>query len=127
MVHTGGGAIVNMASVAGLRGVPMQVAYSASKHGIVGLTRTAAVEYGGMNIRVNAICPGVVGTQATLDFGVDWNEIIPTPIGRIARPVEISELAAWLLSDRSSYVTGQALAIDGGMTSGTFVPKAEAG
>jgi NAD(P)-dependent dehydrogenase (short-subunit alcohol dehydrogenase family) len=87
------------------------------------VTRTAAVEYGGRGIRVNALCPGVVGTDATLAFGIDWNEIMPTPLGRIARPGEIAELAAWLLSDRSSYVTGQAINADGGITAATFIPK----
>jgi NAD(P)-dependent dehydrogenase (short-subunit alcohol dehydrogenase family) len=117
---TGGGAIVNMSSVAGLRGVPMQAAYSASKHGIIGLTKTAAAEYARAGIRVNAVCPGVVDTPATRGMGVNWNEVLPVPIGRIARANEIVELVQWLLCDRASYVTGQAYAIDGGMTATTF-------
>lgn len=120
MEKTGGGAIVNMSSVAGLRGVPMQAAYSASKHGIIGLTKTAAVEYARAGIRVNAVCPGVVDTPATRGMGVDWNEVLPVPAGRIAQANEVAELVQWLLSDRASYVTGQAYAIDGGMTAATF-------
>jgi NAD(P)-dependent dehydrogenase (short-subunit alcohol dehydrogenase family) len=120
MTKAGGGAIVNMSSVAGLRGVPMQVAYSASKHGVIGLTKTAAAEYARAGIRVNAVCPGVVDTPATRGLGVDWQKVIPVPMGRIAGAPEVVELVLWLLSDRSSYVTGQAYAIDGGMTATTF-------
>jgi NAD(P)-dependent dehydrogenase (short-subunit alcohol dehydrogenase family) len=123
MQKTGGGAIVNMSSVGGLRGVPMQAAYSASKHGVIGVTRTAAAEYARAGIRVNAVCPGVVDTPATRGMGIDWNTVVPVPLGRIARPVEIAELALWLLSDRAAYVTGQAYAIDGGMTATTFTPN----
>lgn len=71
-------------------------------------------------IRINAVCPGVVDTPATQGMGVDWNKVTPTPMGRIARAGEIAELALWLLSDRASYVTGQAYAIDGGMTASAF-------
>jgi NAD(P)-dependent dehydrogenase (short-subunit alcohol dehydrogenase family) len=120
MLKSGGGTIVNMASVGGLRGVPMQVAYSASKHGVIGLTKTVAAEHARSGIRVNAICPGVVDTPATRAMGIDWNKVVPVPMGRIAQAPEIADMVLWLLSDRSSYVTGQALAIDGGMTATTF-------
>lgn len=119
----GPGAIVNMSSVGGIRAVPLQAAYSASKHGVIGITKTAATEYGGQQIRVNAVCPGVVGTDATKAFDLDWNAIMPIPAGRIAEPREVVELVAWLMSDRSSYVTGQAICVDGGNSSTTFVPK----
>jgi NAD(P)-dependent dehydrogenase (short-subunit alcohol dehydrogenase family) len=120
MLKSGGGTIVNMASVGGLRGVPMQAAYSASKHGVIGVTKTAAAEYAKNGIRVNAVCPGVVDTPATRGMGIDWNKIVPVPMGRIAKASEVAEMVFWLLSDRSSYVTGQAFAIDGGMTAPTF-------
>jgi NAD(P)-dependent dehydrogenase (short-subunit alcohol dehydrogenase family) len=120
MLKSGGGAIVNMASVGGLRGVPMQVAYSASKHGVIGVTKTVAAEHAKSGIRVTAVCPGVVDTPATRGMGIDWNKVVPVPMGRIAQADEVAELVFWLLSDRSSYVTGQAFAIDGGMTATTF-------
>jgi NAD(P)-dependent dehydrogenase (short-subunit alcohol dehydrogenase family) len=123
MLKTGGGSIVNMASVAGLKGVPLQAAYSASKHGVIGLTRTTAAEYAKRGIRVNAACPGVVETPANRAMGIDWNSVVPTPMGRIAQPEEVAELVMWLLSDRSSYVTGQAYCVDGGMTAATFIPE----
>lgn len=121
MAKTGGGAIVNMASIAGVKGVPMQVAYSTAKHGVIGITRTASAEYARAGIRVNAVCPGVVNTDTNRATGVDWNQVVPSPMGRIAEPSEVAELAAWLLSEKSSYVTGQAYAIDGGMSATTFI------
>ena len=122
MLKTGGGAIVNTASVGGLRGVPMQIAYSASKHGVIGITRTIAAEHAKAGIRVNAVCPGVVDTPATSGMGIDWNTVVPVPMGRIAQASEVADMVFWLLSEQSSYVTGQALAIDGGMTATTFTP-----
>tara|TARA_R110000772_G_scaffold146645_1_gene256827 strand:- start:13411 stop:14175 length:765 start_codon:yes stop_codon:yes gene_type:complete len=110
----GGGTIVNMSSMAGVLGAPMLAAYSASKHGILGLTKTAAAEYGGANIRVNAVCPGVVNTETIRNSGVDWALHNPNPLGRTAEPEEIAEVVLWLLSSASSYINGQGICVDGG-------------
>jgi NAD(P)-dependent dehydrogenase (short-subunit alcohol dehydrogenase family) len=121
MLKQGGGSIVNTASTAGLLGAVRMGAYAAAKHGVVGLTRTAALEYARSNIRVNAICPGVVGTPVILGW-FEANErlkkamIAQEPICRVGEPQEIGNAVAWLLSDRASFVTGAAIPIDGGMT-----------
>ncbi|MGA7965989.1 MAG: SDR family oxidoreductase [Gammaproteobacteria bacterium] len=121
MLERGGGSIVNMASVAGLVGFQNLPAYCASKGGIVQLTKTAALEYAGQGIRVNAICPGVIRT-AMVDriLGDDPEQKKAftqlEPIGRFGRPEEIADAALWLCSDASSFVTGDALAVDGGFT-----------
>jgi NAD(P)-dependent dehydrogenase (short-subunit alcohol dehydrogenase family) len=114
-----GGAIVNMASVAGLVGLPMGAAYTASKHAVVGLTRAAAAEYATSNIRINAVCPGYIETPllaANIEQRRSGLEAV-TPMGRLGTPEEIAELVVWLCSDRASYVTGAAYAADGGYTS----------
>ncbi|MDB6063022.1 MAG: hypothetical protein JWM78_3125 [Verrucomicrobiaceae bacterium] len=121
LLKAGGGAIVNMSSMAGVKGVPEMVAYSASKHGVMGVTRTAAAEYARAKIRVNAICPGVVNTEANKATGIDWNSVVPSPMGRVAEPSEIAELALWLLSDNSTYTTGQGFPIDGGAAATTYI------
>jgi len=113
------GSIVSTASVAGLVGSRGGCAYVASKHGVVGLTKTAALEYAPKGIRVNAVCPGVVETpmvdrmiEAT---GLDRENFVrQEPIGRLGQPREIGEAVAWLLSDSASFVTGVALPVDGG-------------
>jgi NAD(P)-dependent dehydrogenase (short-subunit alcohol dehydrogenase family) len=115
-----GGAIVNTASVAGLVGAATMPAYTASKHGVVGLTKAAALEYAKRNIRVNAVCPGVVRTAMTERAVAQRPEraaFIDSlhPMGRIAEPAEIAATALWLCSPAASFVTGQALAVDGGM------------
>ncbi|MEV5989245.1 SDR family oxidoreductase [Streptomyces sp. NPDC052051] len=116
------GSIVNTASAAGLVGLPIGVSgYVASKHGVVGLTRAAALEYVRKGIRVNAICPGAVRTPMLDDAigtGMTTEEELSSrqPIGRLAAPQEIAEAAVRLCSDASSFVTGQALAVDGGWT-----------
>jgi NAD(P)-dependent dehydrogenase (short-subunit alcohol dehydrogenase family) len=121
MLKQGGGSIVNTASTAGLLGAVRMGAYAAAKHGVVGLTRTAALEYARSNIRVNAICPGVVGTPVILGW-FEANErlkkamIAQEPVGRVGEPEEIGNAVAWLFSDRASFVTGAAIPIDGGMT-----------
>lgn len=119
MLKQGGGNIVNTASVAGLRGFVGLPAYNASKHGVIGLTRTAALEFATKNIRVNCVCPGVIHTPMvermldTSDIGEDQLTAME-PVGRMGRPEEIGEGVVWLLSDASSFVTGHPLVIDGG-------------
>ena len=114
-----GGAIVNMASGAGLVGFPGLPAYVASKHGVVGLTRAAALEYASQGVRVNAICPGSTRTPMLEGFmgGDEQVERMMTravPLGRLGRPEEIAEAVVWLCSDAASFVVGHALAVDGG-------------
>jgi len=118
MLKQGGGSIVNTASIAGLVGFEGLPAYNASKHGVIGLTRTAALEYATKNIRVNCVCPGVIRTpmvERLLDSG-GMNETEMQdgePVGRFGKPEEIGEGVLWLLSDASSFVTGHPLVIDG--------------
>ncbi len=119
MLKQGGGAIVNTASIAGLLGFNDAPAYVAAKHGVVGLTRTAALEFAQKNIRVNCVCPGVIRTpmvERALDSGglTEAAVIAAEPVGRLGKPEEIAEGVLWLLSDASSFVTGHPLTIDGG-------------
>jgi NAD(P)-dependent dehydrogenase (short-subunit alcohol dehydrogenase family) len=119
MLERGGGSIVNCSSVAGLVGFASIPAYTASKHGVVGLTRTAALEYAEQGIRVNAVCPGVIDTEMVARFTGGRPEaaaamVATEPVGRLGRPEEIADAVVWLCSDRSSFVTGQAIAVDGG-------------
>jgi NAD(P)-dependent dehydrogenase (short-subunit alcohol dehydrogenase family) len=121
MLAHGGGAIVNTASVAGLIGAPFQSAYAASKHGVVGLTKSAAVEYGRRGIRVNAVCPGVIRTPM-MERGIarrpEIESALPRihPIGRVGEAKEVAAAVVWLASDAASFVTGHQLAVDGGLT-----------
>ena len=119
MLKNGGGSIVNTASGAGLVGVEQLSAYNASKHGVVGLTKTAALEYAQKNIRVNCVCPGLINTPMVARMidsgGMDEREFIAAePVGRMGKPEEIGEGVVWLLSEASSFVTGHSLSIDGG-------------
>lgn len=116
MLQNGGGAIVNMSSVAGLVGGPVGVAYYASKHGVVGMTKAAAIEYGKLGIRVNAVCPAVIETDmAHRGFDHMWERLAGMhPIGRIGKANEVADAVVWLCSDHASFVTGHALPIDGG-------------
>jgi NAD(P)-dependent dehydrogenase (short-subunit alcohol dehydrogenase family) len=120
MVGAGGGAIVNTASVAGLVGERGIGAYSASKHGVVGLTRTAALDYIGQGVRINAVCPGATRTRILAswfqDPKVESFILSRHPIGRIAEPEEIARAVLFLASDDASFIVGQALAVDGGLT-----------
>jgi NAD(P)-dependent dehydrogenase (short-subunit alcohol dehydrogenase family) len=122
MLKNGGGAIVNNASVGGLIGFPGVSVYVASKHAVLGLTKTAALEYAKQGIRVNAVSPGGIETPMLDRFtggpGTDFfNQLAGMhPIGRLGRPEEIAEAALWLSSDKASFVTGLTLTADGGWT-----------
>jgi 2,5-dichloro-2,5-cyclohexadiene-1,4-diol dehydrogenase 1 len=121
MLGQGGGAIVNTASTAGVTGNAMAPDYVASKHGVIGITRAAAVEVSGQGIRVNALVPGGTETPIltnALGQNPSLKQIMESghPIGRIGQPDELAEAAAWLLSDAASFVTGACIAVDGGFT-----------
>ena len=116
MLAQGGGAIVNASSVAGLKGYALTSPYVASKHAIVGLTRTAAIEYGPDNIRINAVCPGAVMTDLVRGLGTSVQPLAGRPMARYADPDEIAAAVVWLCSDAASFVTGSALPIDGGLS-----------
>lgn len=117
-----GGAIVNNASVLGMVGAAGVSAYCASKHGVIGLTRAAALEYGQSGIRVNAVCPGYIETDMTVSGHAPMTEaqlqagIGMAAIRRLAQPEEVAELVVWLCSERASFVTGANYAVDGGIT-----------
>jgi NAD(P)-dependent dehydrogenase (short-subunit alcohol dehydrogenase family) len=121
MVQSGGGAIVNIASTSGVTGNWNQGAYVASKHGLVGLTKSIALDYAADHIRANAICPGFIETERSLKFSVynrdpDWRtrKIAEIPLGRLGRPEEVASLASFLASDEAAYITGAVIPIDGG-------------
>lgn len=122
MLKQGSGAIVNTASINGLVGNPSQPAYVAGKHGVVGLTRHAALRHARAGIRVNAVCPGVIETPMTDSIAAnpEIRKIMEnmTPMGRMGQPEEIASAVLWLCSDQASFVTGHAMVIDGGATAG---------
>jgi NAD(P)-dependent dehydrogenase (short-subunit alcohol dehydrogenase family) len=121
MLASGGGSIVNMSSTAGLRGVPGLAGYVSSKHGILGLTKVAALDYGRQGVRVNAVTPGPILTERLAAVEESQRERISAfvPVGRLGQPEEVAATVAWLLSDRSSFITGAAISVDGGrMASG---------
>jgi NAD(P)-dependent dehydrogenase (short-subunit alcohol dehydrogenase family) len=127
MVEQGKGAIVNTASVMGLTGLTLVCGYTAAKHGVVGLTKVAAMEYADLGVRITAVCPGFVETpmmdEATRIGGVEKEDFYAalggfSPTKRVGKPEEIAEAVIWLCSDAASYVTGSTLVIDGGWISG---------
>ena len=118
----GGGTIVNMSSVAGLMGAAGAGVYCASKHGVIGLTRTAALESAAHGIRVNAVCPAVIETamsdRAFADPEANKRVLALHPIGRFGKPMEVAEAVLWLCSSKSSFMTGHYIVLDGGMLAG---------
>jgi NAD(P)-dependent dehydrogenase (short-subunit alcohol dehydrogenase family) len=123
MLKQGSGAIVNLASIAGINGIPYASTYAATKHAVVGLTKSAALDYATKNIRINAVAPGAIRTDIILQqmgFGAyDENKVIEMfPVKRMGNPQEIANGITWLCSDESSYATGHILAIDGGFSAG---------
>ncbi len=121
MLRSGGGAIVNTASVAGLVAAPKMAAYCASKHAVLGLTKSAAIEYARKNIRVNAVCPGVIRTpmyERALQVDPKGTAQVAQmhPIGRVGEPEEVAAVVLWLCSDAAGFVTGHAHTVDGGLT-----------
>lgn len=120
MLIQGGGTIVNCSSSAGVRGAATCGAYSASKHGVVGLTKTAALEYGGQGVRINAVCPGMIKTPMTQNGPMKElidQLVVSTPLGRLGQPEEIGGAVLWLSGPDATFVHGQAIVVDGAITS----------
>jgi NAD(P)-dependent dehydrogenase (short-subunit alcohol dehydrogenase family) len=124
MLAAGGGAIVNMASTAGLEAVGGTAGYTAAKHGVVGLTKVAALDYAARGIRVNAIAPGPILTERLEEAGEEWQRQAgqELPMQRIGRTAEVAAAAVWLCSDQAAFITGTTMTIDGGKLAGTANP-----
>jgi NAD(P)-dependent dehydrogenase (short-subunit alcohol dehydrogenase family) len=121
MLRQGSGAIVNTSSIGGLVGAPMSIGYAASKHGVIGLTKSAALAYAQQGIRVNAVCPGYVRTpmlEAIMSKQPEYEAAVVAtePVGRLGSPEEVAGLVVWLCTDAASFMTGVALPVDGGFT-----------
>jgi 3alpha(or 20beta)-hydroxysteroid dehydrogenase len=129
MRDAGGGSIVNIASTAGIEGVPLALAYTASKHAVVGMTKAAAIEFGPAKVRVNVVCPGAMLTpllEESFNTSVKVLGAAPftnSPLGRMADPAEIAPTVVFLASDASSYTTGSEFVVDGGITAGVVIPQ----
>lgn len=119
MARSGGGAIINIASAAGFLGIPSGMVYCGVKAGVLGLTRSAAVDLGKQRIRVNAICPGTVlteGVRINVNAEMEAKRIARTPVGRLGEVEDIANAACFLASDESSFISGESLLVDGGVT-----------
>jgi len=127
MRDAGGGSIVNIASTAGIEGVPLALAYTASKHAVVGMTKAAALEFGAAKIRVNVVCPGAMLTPLLAEsFKVPVQALAAapfpnSPLGRMGDPAEVAPTVVFLASDESSYTTGSEFVVDGGITAGVML------
>ena len=126
ILEAGGGSIVNTSSAAGLVGIEGQAVYAASKHAVIGLTKSAALEYAASGVRINAVCPGstrtpmideITGGEPKMESQIASNQ----PVRRMGSPEEIAAAVVWLCSDAASFVTGHAMSVDGGMAAGIFL------